>query len=192
MRTLDEQEKQIVVHLVRDPRASDNAVAEATGINVRTVNRKRRRLEQEGLLSYYTELDLSPFGAHQYNSRHLYTIKFRIGVTYKRILEEIRAANNLPPTFSRIIHDSHIAEIDGKVALLLYIDGTGAAEVVNTVHEQLIPVLWKMHGSDVIEEITSCRILAPVRVMRNYLPLVNMEEGFIRPDWPLEQVWVGE
>lgn len=192
MRTLDDQEKQIVVHLIRDPRASDNAVAEATGINVRTVNRKRRKMEQENLLSYYTELDLGSFGAHQYNSRHLYTIKFRIGVTYKRILEEIRAADNLPAAFSRIIHTSHIAEIDGKVALLLYIDGTGAAEVVNTVHEQVIPVLWKMHGKDVIEEISSCRILAPVRVMRNYLPLVNMHEGFIHPDWPSKQVYVGE
>lgn len=181
-----------MVHLIRDPRASDNAVAELTGINVRTVNRKRRRLEQEGLLAYYADLDLSSFGAHQFNSRHLYTIKFRIGVTYKRILEEIRAADNLPPALSRIIYASHIAEIDGKVALLLYIDGTDAAEVVNTVHEQVIPVLWKMHGTDLIEEITSCRILAPVRIMRNYLPLVNMEEGLIRPDWPNAQVYVGE
>jgi DNA-binding Lrp family transcriptional regulator len=192
MRTLDEQEKQIVTHLVRDPRASDNAVAEVTGINVRTVNRKRRRLEQEGLVTYYTQLDLSPFGAQQFNSRHLYTIKFRIGVTYRRLLEEIKDVGKLPASFSKLIHDSHIAEIDGKVALLLYIDGTGAADVVNTVHEQVIPVLWKMHGKDSIEEITSCRILAPVRVMRNYLPLVNMEEGFLRPGWPEGQIYVGE
>lgn len=192
MRTLDEQEKQIVIHLIRDPRASDNAIAEGTGINVRTVNRKRRRLEQEGLLSYYTQLDLSSFGSNQFVARHLYTIKFRIGVTFKRLLEEIKDVGKLPAHFSKIIHDSHIAEIDGKVALLIYIDGTGSADVVNTIHEQVIPVLWKMHGKDSIEEITSCRILAPVRIMRNYLPLVNMEEGFLKPGWPESQIYVGD
>ena len=50
MRTLDEQEKAIVRRLIRDPRESDNGVGELTGVNVRTVSRKRQRLEQEGIL----------------------------------------------------------------------------------------------------------------------------------------------
>src|SRR5271165_3174568 len=42
MRTLDEQEKAIVRRLIRDPRESDNGVGELTGVNVRTVSRKRQ------------------------------------------------------------------------------------------------------------------------------------------------------
>jgi DNA-binding Lrp family transcriptional regulator len=51
MRQLDEQERLIVRHLIRDPRESDNGIGEATGVNVRTVGRKRQRLEQEAILS---------------------------------------------------------------------------------------------------------------------------------------------
>ena len=43
-----------------------------------------------------------------------------------------------------------------------------------------------------IEEISTIRLLAPVRVMRNYLPFVNMEKGYIKKDWPDEAIYVGK
>src|ERR1700674_1065052 len=90
MRTLDEQEKAIVRRLIRDPRESDNGVGELTGVNVRTVSRKRQRLEQEGILSYYANVDLSANGAHQFTARHLYIIKFGVGITYKQLVDDIK------------------------------------------------------------------------------------------------------
>src|SRR5215468_6492433 len=90
MRILDEQEKAIVRQLIRDPRESDNGIGELTGVNVRTVSRKRDRLEQEGILSYYTNVDLSADGAQQFSVRHLYIIKFRVGITFKQLVDEIR------------------------------------------------------------------------------------------------------
>ncbi|HEX8311497.1 MAG TPA: winged helix-turn-helix transcriptional regulator, partial [Chthoniobacteraceae bacterium] len=90
MKELDEQERLIVRHLIRDPRESDNGIGEATGVNVRTVGRKRQRLEQAGILSYFTHLDLSANGTGQFNTRHLYIIKFRIGVTFKQVMEDIQ------------------------------------------------------------------------------------------------------
>src|SRR5688572_22359543 len=89
-RELDEQERLIIRHLIRDPRESDNGIGEATGVNVRTVGRKRQKLEQAGILSYFTHLDLSAAGTGQFNTRHLYIIKFRIGVTYKQLMEDIK------------------------------------------------------------------------------------------------------
>src|SRR4051794_39106982 len=71
-RELDEHERLIVRHLIRDPRESDNAIGEITGVNVRTVGRKRQKLEQAGILSYFTHLDLSARGTGQFNARHLY------------------------------------------------------------------------------------------------------------------------
>lgn len=191
LRVLDEQERRILRALIRDPRQSDNAIGESTGVNVRTVSRKRQRLEQEGVLSYYANVDLTGTGTRQYNTRHLYTIKFRIGVTYKRLLEDIQRENAVRSVFTEVIFESHIAEIDGKLAMLLFIDGESDLDIVHTVQEKLIPSLLKNHGTDSIEEVSTVRILAPVRQMRNYLIPVNMEAGYLRADWPEEAIYVG-
>jgi DNA-binding Lrp family transcriptional regulator len=190
MRTLDEQEKAIVRHLIRDPRESDNGVGELTGVNVRTVSRKRQRLEQEGILSYYADVDLSANGAGQFNARHLYIIKFRIGITFKQIVDEIRKEPSTT-VFTESTYESHIAEIDGKVALLLFVDGDSDVDIVHRAHEELLPNLLQNHGADSIEEISTIRMLLPVRVMRNYLPLVNMKDGLMKNDWPDDAIYVG-
>ena len=192
MKELDEQERLIVRELIRDPRESDNGIGETTGVNVRTVGRKRQRLEQEGILSYYTHLDLSSQGAGQFSTRHLYIIKFRIGVTYKQLTEDIQHEPYVRSIFTEIIFESHIAEIDGKLAMLMIIEGASDTELVQTVQEKLIPSLLKNHGENSIEEISTIRLLCPVRVMRNYLPFVNMENGYIKKDWPDEAIYVGK
>jgi len=146
MRILDEQEKAIVRQLIRDPRESDNGIGELTGVNVRTVSRKRLRLEHEGLLAYFTNVDLSSDGAKQYNARHLYIIKFRVGVTYNQLVDEIRLDSSQQSIFTETIFESHIAEIDGKVALLLFVDGNSDLDIVQRTHEELIPGLLKNHA----------------------------------------------
>jgi len=181
-----------VRQLVRDPRESDNGIGELTDVNVRTVGRKRQRLEQEGILSYYTQLDLSAQGSGQFNTRHLYIVKFRIGVTFKQLTEDIQREPFVRSIFTEIIFESHIAEIDGKLAMLMFIDGASDTEIVQTVQEKLIPSLLKNHGENSIEEISTMRLLAPVRVMRNYLPFVNMQNGYIKKDWPNEAIYVGK
>src|SRR5476651_2611564 len=148
MREFDDQEKLIVRQLVRDPRESDNGIGETTGVNVRTVGRKRQRLEHEGILSYYTHLDLSAQGANQFNTRHLYIVKFRIGVTYRQLTEDIQREPFVRSIFTEIIFESHIAEIDGKLAMLMFIDGASDTEIVQTVQEKLIPSLLKNHDEN--------------------------------------------
>ena len=192
MHELDEQERLIVRQLIRDPRESDNGIGEITGVNVRTVGRKRQRLEEEGILSYYTQLDLSTHGTGQFTARHLYIIKFRIGVTFKQLTDDLKREPYVRSIFTEIIFESHIAESDGKLAMLMYIDGASDTDIVQTVQEKLIPSLLRNHGENSIEEISTIRLLAPVRVMRNYLPLVNMEHGYIRKDWPDDAIYVGK
>jgi DNA-binding Lrp family transcriptional regulator len=191
MKELDEQERLIVRHLIRDPRESDNGIGEATGVNVRTVGRKRQRLEQAGILSYYTHLDLSSRGTGQFGARHLYIIKFRIGITYKQVLEDIQREPFVRSIFTEIIFESHIAEIDGKLAMLLFIDGANETDIVQTVQEQLIPSLLRNHGENSIEEVNTIRVLAPVRTVRNYIQPVNMQDGYMKKDWPDEAIYVG-
>ncbi len=192
VRELDEQERLIVRQLIRDPRESDNGVGEITGVNVRTVGRKRQRMEGDGILSYYTHVDLSARGTGQFTTRHLYIIKFRLGITFQKITEDIRREEFLESSFTEITYESHIAEIDGKIALLLFIDGANDTDIVQAVQEKLIPGLHRNHGPESVEEISTMRLLAPVRIMRNYLPLVNMQAGYMRKDWPDEAIYVGE
>ena len=191
MKELDEQERLIVRQLIRDPRESDNGIGEATGVNVRTVGRKRQRLEQAGILSYFTHLDLSARGTGQFGARHLYIIKFRIGITYKQVLEDIQREPFVRSIFTEIIFESHIAEIDGKLAMLLFIDGEDETDIVQTVQEQLIPSLLRNHGENSIEEVNTVRVLAPVRTVRNYIQPVNMQAGYIKKGWPDEAIYVG-
>lgn len=191
LRELDEQERKIVRQLIRDPRQSDNAIGEKTGVNTRTVSRKRTKLERDGILSYYTDINLSQNGLGQYSTRHLYTIKFRIGITYTQLLEDIQREPSVRSVFTEVIFESHIAEIDGKLAMLLFIDGTSDLDIVQTMQEKVIPSLRKNHGEDSIEEISTIRILSPVRTMRNYVLPVNVNEGALRPDWPDDAIYVG-
>jgi len=191
MRELDEQERSIARALIRDPRESDNGIGEITGVNVRTVSRKRQRLEQEGVLSYFTHVDLSATGTGQYNTRHLYVIKFCIGMTLRKIQEDIAQEPFVRSIFTEFIFESHIAEMDGKIALLLFIDGASDKDIFVTVQEKLIPSLRRNHGENSIEEISTMRILSPNRVLRNYVPGVNMKDGYLRKDWPNEAIYVG-
>jgi len=192
MRELDEQERLIARALIRDPRESDNGIGELTGVNVRTVSRKRQRLEQEGILSYFTHVDLSATGTGQFNARHLYVIKFRIGITLNKIKQDITQEPFVRSIFTEFIFESHIAEIDGKIAMLLFIEGENDTNIVETVQEKLIPSLRRNHGDDSIEQVSTMRLLAPVRLLRNYVTNVNMQDGYLRRDWPDEAIYVGK
>lgn len=191
LKQFDEQERIIVRALVRDPRLSDHAISEKTGVPSKTVSRKRRRLEGCGVLSYHTMVNMMEGGTGHYGTCHLYIIKFRLGVTKKQIVDEIKSEQNIKSIFTELIFQSHIAEIDGHIALLMLIDGKDDSDVVESMQAKIIPSLRKNHGEDSIEEIRTLRVLAPIRIMRNYIPMVNMSDGLIKEDWPDDAIFVG-
>ena len=190
-RILDDQEKLIVRALIRDPRLSDNQIGKLTGVPTPSVRRKRKKLEEEGLLSYFAALDMQESGTGTFGARHLYVIKFRIGITVKQLVEEIKNEPNVRTIFTDLIYESHIAEIDGRVALVMIIEGKHDADIVENMQGKIVPSLRKNHGPDSIEEISTIRLLNPVRVFHNYVPLVNMRRGVLNPDWPKDAVFVG-
>ncbi len=189
-RVLDPQELAIAKALIRSPRISDNRLGEENGLPIRSVSRKRARLEREGLLRYFAEVDMSVTGTGQFQCRHLYIIKFRIGVTERQIREEVRTEPNVVTVFTRTIYESHIAELDGQVALVMIVEGQSESDIVDRVHGEIVPSLRKNHGEDAIEDIQTIRLLRPIRILRNYLPDVNMENGVIRADWSNDAIFV--
>ena len=191
MRKLDEQEKLIARALVRDPRLSDHAVSELTGVPSKTVARKRSKMEEEGVLSYYTQVNMLPSGSGQYNVRHLYIVKFKLGIGRAQLIQEMLTEPRELSIFTQLIYESHIAEIDGHLALLMMIEGKDDSDIVDNVQSKIIPLLRKNHGPDSIEEVNTIRLLETVRIMRNYLPFVNMKHGFVTQDWKDDSIYVG-
>ena len=190
MRELDEQEKTIAKALIKDPRISDNRLGEEYGIPVRTVSRKRARLESEGLLRYFAEVDMTERGTGRFRCRHLYTIKFGVGVTLRDLKRRVLNEPNVMTAFTRSVYTSHIAEIDRRVALVLIVDGESDADIVERVQEEIIPALKAKHGDTAVEEVETVRLLQPIRMLRNYLPGLNMEAGKLRQDWSVDAIFV--
>jgi len=190
MRKLDEREAQIAKALIRNPRMSDNRLGEVYNIPVRTVSRKRARMEREGLLRYFAEVDMSAHGTGHFSCCHLYIIRFRVGVTVSQIQDEIHEEPTVVTVFTQLIRESYIAEIDGRVALVMVVEGTSDADVVESFQHKIVPSLQKNHGKDSIEDISTIRLLGRVRILRNYLPAVNMENGMMKPDWSTDSIFV--
>jgi DNA-binding Lrp family transcriptional regulator len=184
MRKLDEQERAILRALIRHPRHSDNRISALTGVPVRTVSRKRARLEQEGILSYQAVVEMQASGTGRFTAMHMLIIKFKLGITRSQIVEEIRSEPNVVSVFYELIRYSFIAETDGHIALVMIVEGVSASDIAENVQGKIIPSLQKNHGVDSIVELRTIRLLDPIRREHNYLPLVNMEHGFIRKDWP--------
>jgi DNA-binding Lrp family transcriptional regulator len=191
LRVIDEQERAIIKALIRDPRQSNNYISKVTGVPTPTVRRKRQRLEDEGLLSYFATIDMQGTGTGTFGARHLYIIKFRIGITVKQIVDEIKSEPNVRSVFTDLIYESHIAEMDGRVALVMIIEGKDDADIIENVQGKIVPSLRKNHGPDSIEEISTLRLLSPIRVFHNYVPLVNMHNGVLRDDWTNDAIFVG-
>ncbi len=187
---LDEQEQLIMRALVRNPRSSDNRISALTGVPVRTVSRKRARLERDGVLTYYTGIETQATGTGRFTTQHMLLIKFKLGITRSQIVQEIRSEPNVANVFSELIRDSYIAEMDGHIALVMVVEGESNSDVADNVQGKIIPSLQKNHGEDSIQELRTIRLLAPIRRLHNYLPMVNMEEGFIRQSWPDDAIFV--
>jgi len=189
MRRLDSQERLVIRALVRNPRCSDNRISALTGVPVRTVSRKRARLEQEGILSYHTVVEMQPGGTGRFTAQHMLIIKFKLGITRTQIVQEIRSEPNVVNVFYELIRYSFIAETDGHLALVMIVEGESDTDIAESVQGKIIPSLQKNHGADSIVDLRTIRLLDPIRREHNYLPLVNMQNGFLRPDWPDEAIF---
>ena len=192
MRKIDEQERRIIRALIRNPRNSDNKISALTDVPVRTVSRKRARLEREDILSYYTAVEMQSNGTARFNTQHMIIIKFELGVTRCQIVQEICNEPNVANVFSELIRDSYIAETDGHIALVMVVEGESDSDVAESLQGKIIPSLKKNHGDSSIVELRTIRLLGSIRREHNYLPMVNMEDGVMRWDWPDEAIFVGQ
>jgi DNA-binding Lrp family transcriptional regulator len=189
-RPLDEQEERIVKALIKNPRLSDNQVGKMTGVPVRTVSRKRDKLEDSGVLNYFAQVNMGPEGTARFGARHLYIVKFRLGLSQDKIIKELLEEPNIRTVFTEFIYESHIAEVEGHTALALIIEGKSDDEIANKFNGVMVPSLEKNHGKDSIDEIKTIRLSKPIRLFHNYLFFNNLVRGKMSASWPVDAIFV--
>lgn len=189
MRTIDLHEEKILKELIRDPRISDNAMARRTKIPVTTVNRKRKQMEKEGILSYFVHVSENVRNDTS-KVRQLYIIKFKEGITIQNYLEKVRNNMVFRSENAQYHVASYVGEKDGHFALVVLVEAETEAELVEVFHGNIVKGIRARHGDDCIVEIFTTKIIFPIRLHHNYLPLFNMQEGKIRDDWKTEWIHV--
>lgn len=182
---LDEQEQLIVKELIRNPRLSDNQISKITKVPVMTVNRKRKSLEERGFLNYYCYLDTSKYGLDTMPARQLYMIKLRIGITKKEFIDKIIGPNLL---LKFKIYESFIGEKDGQLVFSLILEGSRGNETMEIFNGEIVPILQEKFGKDCIDETFVIRVTSSIIILKNYMPLKNIEKGFIKENWPKEYI----
>ena len=192
MRALDDQERKIIRALIRDPRASDNSIGRETGIPVMTVNRKRKKLEEQKLLRYYVSIDKGEFGLHIFDAKQLYIIKFGIGITRQNYMKRLESDSRWRMFNSRFISQAYLGEKDGHLALIIILDAPTEADLVEEFNGRIIKYLTEKLGEGCVDEILTCPLSKLVRVHHNYMPAINMEGGKISKEWPDEMIFVDE
>jgi DNA-binding Lrp family transcriptional regulator len=181
---LDEQEQSICRELIRNPRLSDNQLAKKSGVPLKTVNRKRKRLEQSGTLSYLTLLDNSQVGTSDFSATVLFMIKFRHGIYRKQLLDIS------PPVTANIIKHTRftwLGEQDGKVVLIFMIESRHHEDILEIFNADVIPSIRNYLGHDAIEQTTTLPITREILLLHNYVVQPG-KPGFV----PVEPVFVSD
>ena len=192
MRQLDDQERHILKALIRNPRASDNSVSKQTKVPVMTVNRKRKKLEQEGILQYYVTIRRGEKGLHIFESRQLYTLKFRAGITEKDYLQTLEQQTQSRVFNAKFVNMSFLGQKDGHLALIFILEAPNAALLSDEFNGHIVPFFRKCFGNDVIQSIETVPLTNTIRLHHNYLPDINMSGGSLQKDWPEEYIFVDD
>ena len=180
----DEQEKLIIKALIKDPRMSDNNIGKLTKVPIRTVSRKRKKLEQDNEISYYLSINQKD------KARHLYLIKFGMGITKKKLMDDFKKEPRMKTLFTEMIYESHYAEIEGHTAILMMVEGKSDDEVSENFNGKILPSMLKNHGNDSITEIKTIRLSNILRLFHNYLPFINTKNGKLVQNWQLDSIYI--
>ncbi len=189
MREFDNQEQQIVRELIRNPRLSDNQVGLRTGIPVKTVNRKRKLLEEAGILNYAAYADHGAGGTGQLPARQLFVVEFKEGLTRRQLMDSAqkyvtRQANKKHLLFS------FVGERDGRLSMMLLLESGQHSDLLEIFNAEIVPQFNQIFGREAVHRTDVHTITHLNCFFHNYLPAINMKQGIIKEDWSKDNIFV--
>jgi hypothetical protein len=190
MKELDDSARRLLKELVKDPRASDNRIARKTGIPLKTVNRKRKELERDGILNYAAWVNNGPEGTGEFSLPQLYIVTFSYGVTRKALMDSL-LGHPVDDREQKHIITSYVGESGGRASMIMLLASRLDTDILEIFNAEIAPKLRRLLGHDCIHSVQTYHISHMLSLLNNYLPLKNMDNGKIRPDWPESLLFVG-
>jgi len=187
MKKFDDHEKKIIRELIRNPKISDNQIGRKSGIAVKTVNRKRKRIEERGLINYFCSVNHSATG--ELNSSMLVILSLKNGIT-RAALEDGLLRRHVMAGAKKHTRHVYLGEDQGKTSIILLLEASEYKELTEVLNARIIPELRMNYGEDCLIDVKTFNLTTTVRRMHNYMPSVNMANGVLKPDWPSEDIFV--
>jgi DNA-binding Lrp family transcriptional regulator len=188
---LDNQEIALLTELVRDPRLSDNKLSRLTKIPLKTINRKRKKLEQDGIINYMVCINQGLKGTEDFSATVMYKIRFKYGIYRKQFIDSITNLQMGPIEIKHLKY-AWLAEQDGRLVLILVIESRLPTDILEIFNVEVLGRLKSILGGDFIEETSAIPLTAELITLHNYFIDSNMINGRIRPDWPRELSFISD
>ena len=66
----------------------------------------------------------------------------------------------------------------------MIIEGETDDDINIGFNSKIVPSLKKNHGKDSIINVSTIRLGKTIRIFHNYLPMINIDQGIIKKEWP--------
>lgn len=167
MLELDTQEKAIIRQLISNPRASDNQISKSENIPVKTVNRKRKMLEKEGLLHYFACVNHTESGTGTLPTRKLYVIELDYGITKDDLLIKLNSFGN-KELLRKHVNLIAIAEKDGNMVLVVLLEAERSSKIIDVFNSMIVPELKNLLSEKCIKDVMVLPVLEEFLLFHNY------------------------
>ena len=153
------KEKLILKELIKNPRVSDNKISKITKIPVKTVNRRRKYLEENNLVTYSTFVNNFSKGTDRFSATCMYGLHFKFGITKERIkgiiLSDIYRKH--PAIIKHIMFD-FVGEKEGSVVYTIILVSRASADFIEILNAEIIPFFSNALKVDCIAKVEEMTI----------------------------------
>jgi DNA-binding Lrp family transcriptional regulator len=173
----DTKEQRILKELILNPRASDNKISTITGIPAKTVQRKRKAMEQQHLVSYATYVNNYEYGTKRFNAKCMYTIYFNLGITKEQLKAVInqKVFKAHPAVIKHILLD-FIGEKDGMAVYTTILVSRASADMVEILNAEIIPLFHNILGHASVHRVEEITVRIFNKIGHNFY-IDSMFEG---------------
>ncbi|MFT4310284.1 MAG: winged helix-turn-helix domain-containing protein [Candidatus Woesearchaeota archaeon] len=187
---IQDYDKRIIQSLIKHPRISDNALSKQTGIPLSTVNRRRKELEQQNVISYLATVNHYVHEPQKKGASELFIVTFKKGIARKFFLETFDNAPKDYSFFAKHIRTMSLGEKNGQIVLMLTLESRKQDDLLEIMNAELYPFMQKLFGQDAIDDVQSFPLSHHLRLLHNYMPHINMDKGCMKQNWPNKDIFV--
>lgn len=166
---LSEKEHSILKEIIKNPRISDQKISQKTKIPVKTVNRKRKSLEEKKLLHYIAYINNFPNGTSTFHSQCMYRMFFSLGTSLESVKKIILSSNfrDNYTILKHIIFD-FLGEQNGQAVYNAILVSRVDSDMVEILNAEIVPFFEFYLGKGIITRVEELTIRSFNKFFHNY------------------------